>query len=50
MLIESIANIECVCGEKFQVLNGENNDWDEKAIASLYEEHLKSCMQSEGLN
>lgn len=43
MIKESIAHIQCTCGEKIQVLNEAGDDWDEAATAAAYQEHLKSC-------
>ena len=43
MIDEQMANIQCQCGQKFQVLNADGNDWDEAATSQAYHEHLAVC-------
>jgi len=35
------SSIECGCGEKFQVVNEEETDWNEAETAELYYAHLE---------
>jgi hypothetical protein len=42
---ESIANITCGCGERFQVLNEEGTDWNERETAIQYYTHGADCQR-----
>jgi hypothetical protein len=40
---ESIANIECPCGFKAQVINEEGTDWVELETAAQFMDHYSTC-------
>lgn len=39
MINESFAHLTCACGQKFQVLNEHEDDWDEQATFEAYYNH-----------
>ena len=44
---DGVAFITCKCGEKIQILNVEENDWDELKTSETFQEHLKVCEEKE---